>query len=110
VSVRHYWFKVIDVSAAPEVAGAIPAAGVVHWQKMHTGRTAARIIALLCLAAVMLAALAPGGHGLPVAILAPFWLFLAILVPLAVLFPESSDQAVPASFVAVVPGRAPPTL
>jgi hypothetical protein len=38
-----------------------------------TARTTRRIVALLCLAAILLLAMAQAGHGLLVAVLAPFW-------------------------------------
>jgi len=43
-----------------------------------------RIVALLCLAALLFLSLAPAGQGLPVAVLVPFWIVLTVLLPVAI--------------------------
>jgi len=67
-----------------------------------------RLIALVCLAVVLLAALAPGASGLPVALLAPFWLFFGLI--LSVPERREGEACDPLAFPAlsVVPSRAPP--
>ena len=47
---------------------------------MKAVQHARRLIVLLCLAAVLLALLASAANGLPFAILAPLWFFVAAIV------------------------------
>ncbi len=70
--------------------------------------SARRLIAFLCLAAVLLAAIAPTASGLFLAILVPLLLFVAavVIVPIG-REPEGGDG--PAFlFLSVVTSRAPP--
>jgi hypothetical protein len=65
-------------------------------------------IALFCMAALLLALLTPASSGPLHAILAPFWLFFALLAVVAVRrgTEECDPRAFP--FVPAVPARAPP--
>lgn len=69
---------------------------------------ARKLIALLCLTALLFAALTPDSHGLAPAWLTPFWLFLAILVWFSVA-PREQDRG-PRLFPSynVLLSRAPP--
>jgi len=67
-----------------------------------------RIVALFCLAAILLLSLGQGGHGLPVAILAPFWIVLAIVLALAFAPREEHRRALSPAFAPRLPSRAPP--
>ena len=67
-----------------------------------------KLIAVFCMAAILLALLTPASSGPLYAILAPFWLFFALpTIVAARRAPEESDPcAFP--FVPAVPARAPP--
>jgi len=67
-----------------------------------------QLVALLCLAALLFAALAPGSHGLAPAI-TPFWIFLAILICFSVANRERECDPRPFPSYTVVPSRAPPS-
>lgn len=71
-------------------------------------RTGRRIVALLCLTALLLLSVSQAGHGLPVAILVPFWAVLAILVAATVRVEDHDATVCPAPCLAVLPSRAPP--
>ena len=75
---------------------------------MTASRSIRRIFALLCLAVLLLVSLAPTGHGLPVAVLVPFWIVLAVLFPLSVRREDIVELAYAAPCFAVLPSRAPP--
>jgi hypothetical protein len=70
--------------------------------------TIRRSVALLCLAAILLLAMAQLDHGLPVAVLAPFWIVVAVLVPLAIRREDMAEAVCAALCLAVLPSRAPP--
>jgi predicted anti-sigma-YlaC factor YlaD len=53
-----------------------------------------RLVAFLCIALLLFAALAPGASALSVAILTAFFVFLAILLAVAI-HPATEDRAVP---------------
>jgi len=68
-----------------------------------------RLIAFLCVVAVILAAITPGAPGLLWAILVPLLLFVAAVV-IAPIRRESENSDAPAfPFLSVVTSRAPPT-
>lgn len=67
-----------------------------------------RLIALLCLLAIVLALLAPGPYGLAPALLAPFWLFIAILTVVSVQRATEDCDAYAFPFASTIPARAPP--
>ena len=68
---------------------------------------ARKLIAILCLAVLLVTAMTPGAHSLP-ALLAPFWLFLEILAVVRV-GGRGEDPALPLSSPVAVPAsRAPP--
>jgi hypothetical protein len=68
-----------------------------------------RLIAFLCVVAVILAATTPAAPGLLWAILVPLLLFVAAVV-IAPIRRESEDSDAPAfPFLSVVTSRAPPT-
>jgi hypothetical protein len=71
-------------------------------------KTSRRIIALLCLAAVLLLSLTQADHGLPVAILVPFWIVLALLLPVAIRREDVAEAVCTAPCLAGLPSRAPP--
>ncbi len=67
-----------------------------------------RILALLCLLALLFAALMPGAPGLPVAVLAPLFFFLALLVALT-RTPYAFARALPSCpVISPLGSRAPP--
>jgi hypothetical protein len=68
-----------------------------------------KLIALLCLAALLLAALTPASDGLTPAWLTPFWLFLAILVSFSAGLGEPERDPRLSLSCQVVPSRAPPS-
>jgi hypothetical protein len=70
--------------------------------------TARRILVLLCLAAILAVAVGAAGHGLPVAVLAPFWVVLAVLAPVAFRLADDDVPLCAAPATAVLPARAPP--
>lgn len=73
-----------------------------------SSRNGRRIVALLCLAALLLLSVSAPGHALPAAILMPFWVVLAVVLPLALRL-EDDDAPTPAApCLAVLPSRAPP--
>ncbi|MGO9096417.1 MAG: hypothetical protein ACLQGV_14500 [Bryobacteraceae bacterium] len=67
-----------------------------------------KLIALFCMAALLLASLAPASSGPLHAIMAPFWLFFALLAVAAVR--RATEECDPGAFpfVPAVPARAPP--
>jgi len=69
---------------------------------------ARKLIAILCLAVVLLAALTPYSHGFAPAWLTPFWLFLAMLVCFSTSHREQRRDPHPFPCFTVVPSRAPP--
>ncbi len=69
---------------------------------------ARKLIAILCLASLLLAALTPYSHGLEPAWLTPFWLFLAMLVCFSASHREQQRDPRPFPSFPVVPSRAPP--
>jgi hypothetical protein len=71
-------------------------------------RTLCRILALFCAAAILLLSLTQPGLGLPIALLAPFWMVLAVLLPLAFRLEGAAEILCPAPCLAVLPARAPP--
>jgi hypothetical protein len=66
-----------------------------------------RIVALLCLAAILLL-LAQPGHGLPVAVLVPFWIVLAVILSAEIRSREGCETKVATACLAVLSPRAPP--
>jgi peptidoglycan/LPS O-acetylase OafA/YrhL len=68
-----------------------------------------QLVALLCLAALLFAALAPDSHGLAPTWITPFWIFLAILVCFSVANRERECDPRPFPTYTVVPSRAPPS-
>jgi len=70
---------------------------------------ARKLIALVCLAVLLAAALATNPHGLDVAWLAPYWLFLAILVCVAATPRDSDLRPLPFLLARIVASRAPPS-
>jgi hypothetical protein len=79
------------------------------WLNLHW-LTARRLTALFCLALLLLATIIPAGYGLPYAILAPLWLFLAAVVLIAI---HRGDELChpPCFFVRrTLSSRAPPIL
>jgi hypothetical protein len=69
---------------------------------------ARRLVALLCLAVVLYAALTPGASGLFFAVLVPVWFFVAAIVVLS-MRRETTDRAPgPLPFLPVLASRAPP--
>jgi hypothetical protein len=71
--------------------------------------SARRLIAFLCVVAVLLAVTAPAGHGLGWAVLLPLLFFFAIVV-IAAVNHEFEDRNVPAfPFLSAVASRAPPS-
>lgn len=75
---------------------------------MPTLSYARKLIAVFCLAALLLAALLPGTSGLASAIPAPFWLFLAILVTVSIERRTEDADPDPFPFVSADASRAPP--
>lgn len=69
---------------------------------------ARRLVALLCLAVVLYAALTPGASGLCLAIFVPVWFFAAAIVTFSIRR-EATDRAPgPLPFLPVLASRAPP--
>ncbi|HET9319675.1 MAG TPA: hypothetical protein VFO27_07860 [Bryobacteraceae bacterium] len=75
---------------------------------MRTLIQARKSIALVCLAAFLLAALVPVASGLPFAILAPLWLFLAAVVCVSLVRPADDGNSLPVPVFSILPSRAPP--
>jgi hypothetical protein len=67
-----------------------------------------QLVALLCLAALLFAVLAPNSSGLAPAWLAPFWQFLAILACFSVAYREQDLDRLLFPSYTVAPSRAPP--
>ena len=75
---------------------------------MRPGRTS-KWLALVCLVAVLLAALLPATSGIFfTALLAPLWLFLAPALLFAPEFRDDDPTGQPSSFLSIVAARAPP--
>jgi hypothetical protein len=66
------------------------------------------LAALLCLAAVLYAALAPGAPGLLWAVLVPVWFFFAAMVAFAICREARSTDPRPSAVLSLVASRAPP--
>lgn len=75
---------------------------------MKTTYSAPRLVALLCVAMVLLASLAQPTFGLLILFLIPFWFFLAVVVSVPV--PVVPDVCLPLSFpsLSVFSPRPPP--
>jgi hypothetical protein len=71
-------------------------------------RTIRRIVALLCLAAILLISLGQADHGLPLAVLVPFWIVLATILAVAILPLEDARPALLPVAARVLASRAPP--
>jgi hypothetical protein len=69
---------------------------------------ARKLIAILCLAALLIAVAAPNAHGPAFALLAPFWLLIEILVLVSIERRTEDRTPAPFPFVAAVASRAPP--
>jgi len=80
----------------------------VHWWQVQTASYARQLIALLCIATVLAVALTPGADGLASVILAPFWLFVEILVVLSIQRTSEDRDPYPFRYISAVPSRAPP--
>jgi hypothetical protein len=67
-----------------------------------------KLIALFCMAVILIAMLTPASAGPFNAILAPFWLFFALLAAVAVR--RATEECDPCAFpfAPAVPARAPP--
>ena len=77
---------------------------------MSSWINARRLVAVICLALLLLATLIPAGSGLLSAILAPLWLFLAVVVLIAIHRGREVCNA-PCFFVRrALSSRAPPIL
>jgi hypothetical protein len=69
---------------------------------------ARRLIALFCLAALLIAALIPVASGLPFGVLVPLWIFVAVIVTLSIRRPLDDSSPLRVSCVPLLPSRAPP--
>ena len=69
---------------------------------------ARRLVALLCLALVIAAALTPGAPGLFSAVLAPLWFFVAAVVVFSIRNDIADSAPGPLRFLPVLASRAPP--
>ena len=67
-----------------------------------------KAIALLCLAAILFAVLTTSSHSLVSAILAPFWLFVELLVVVSIRPKTEESAPYPFPFFCATPTRAPP--
>jgi hypothetical protein len=63
---------------------------------------------VLCLAAILLVSLAQTDHALPAAVLVPFWIVLAVLLPVAIRREDTAEAVCVAPCLAVLSSRAPP--
>jgi hypothetical protein len=68
-----------------------------------------KLIAIVCLAVLLLAVLTPSAYGFVQAILAPFWLLIEILAIVSVQRATEDHDPYPFLFVSAVAPRAPPT-
>jgi hypothetical protein len=75
---------------------------------MRTGVFASRLIVVLCLAAVLFAALTAGSSGELVAVLVPQWFFCAAIVSVAVRSVTEPKNPYQSPFLPVVTPRPPP--
>ena len=76
---------------------------------MHSLSGMRNLIVLLCVAALLFAALTPAASGLLGAILVPFWLFVAVIVSFR--FREIQKVCCPqAPLLALATSRAPPAI
>ena len=69
---------------------------------------ARRWAALLCIVAVVFAALTPAAPGLLCAILVPLWIFCGLLTIVSARHIDNPRILPPLNFFLAVPGRAPP--
>jgi hypothetical protein len=69
---------------------------------------ARRSIALFCLAALLIAALIPVASGLPLGVLVPLWIFVAVIVTLSIRRTAEDRSPLRVSCIPVLPSRAPP--
>ena len=74
----------------------------------YHGTTVRNVIALLCVAAILVCAFTPGAPGLLLALLSPIWLFVAAIVVLALLEPVINPRLSPVPFFSVFSSRPPP--
>jgi hypothetical protein len=70
---------------------------------------ARKLIAILCLAALLLALLTAGAPGSASAILVPFWLFIEILIIVSIQRRTEDRDFSPFPFLSAFASRAPPT-